>query len=38
LKGERGLPIGVQLVGRRNGDAPFLAVARWAEASLRKAA
>jgi amidase len=36
LKGERGLPIGVQLVGRRNADAAFLAVARWAESTLRK--
>jgi Asp-tRNA(Asn)/Glu-tRNA(Gln) amidotransferase A subunit family amidase len=29
LKGANGLPIGVQLVGRRDGDAALLRTARW---------
>jgi Asp-tRNA(Asn)/Glu-tRNA(Gln) amidotransferase A subunit family amidase len=29
LHGENGLPIGVQLVGRRGGDARLLRTARW---------
>jgi Asp-tRNA(Asn)/Glu-tRNA(Gln) amidotransferase A subunit family amidase len=29
LQGEHGLPIGVQLVGRRGGDARLLRTARW---------
>jgi Asp-tRNA(Asn)/Glu-tRNA(Gln) amidotransferase A subunit family amidase len=34
LKGENGLPIGVQLVGRRGFDARLLRTARWLEAKL----
>jgi Asp-tRNA(Asn)/Glu-tRNA(Gln) amidotransferase A subunit family amidase len=37
LTGERGLPIGVQLVGRRGGDGALIETARWAEAALRAA-
>jgi len=37
FKGERGLPIGVQLVGRSGGDGPLLAAARWAKAKMRAA-
>jgi Asp-tRNA(Asn)/Glu-tRNA(Gln) amidotransferase A subunit family amidase len=29
MKGANGLPLGVQLVGRRNGDARLLRTARW---------
>jgi Asp-tRNA(Asn)/Glu-tRNA(Gln) amidotransferase A subunit family amidase len=32
--GPRGLPLGVQLVGARNGDAALLAVAHWCERAL----
>jgi Asp-tRNA(Asn)/Glu-tRNA(Gln) amidotransferase A subunit family amidase len=34
MKGEAGLPIGVQLVGRRNADARLLRTARWLAARL----
>jgi Asp-tRNA(Asn)/Glu-tRNA(Gln) amidotransferase A subunit family amidase len=34
LKGENGLPLGVQLVGRRGYDARLLRTARWLEAKL----
>jgi Asp-tRNA(Asn)/Glu-tRNA(Gln) amidotransferase A subunit family amidase len=37
LKGEQGLPIGVQLVGRQGTDGTLLSVACWAEATLRAA-
>jgi len=35
LKGENGLPIGVQLVGQRNWDARLLRTARWLQAQAR---
>ncbi len=35
LTGPAGLPVGVQLVGRPQGDAALLAIARFAEAALR---
>jgi len=31
MQGENGLPLGVQLVGRRNYDARLLRTARWLE-------
>jgi Asp-tRNA(Asn)/Glu-tRNA(Gln) amidotransferase A subunit family amidase len=34
LQGENGLPLGVQLVGRRNYDARLLRTARWLVAKL----
>ncbi|MBE7426757.1 MAG: hypothetical protein HS106_12120 [Ideonella sp.] len=34
MKGEAGLPIGVQLVGRRHADARLLRTARWLAARL----
>jgi Asp-tRNA(Asn)/Glu-tRNA(Gln) amidotransferase A subunit family amidase len=36
LNGRHGLPIGVQLIGRRGGDAPLLRVAAWLEAAAEK--
>lgn len=38
LKGENGLPIGVQLVGRRGDDARLLRTARWLERTAQAAA
>jgi Asp-tRNA(Asn)/Glu-tRNA(Gln) amidotransferase A subunit family amidase len=35
LKGENGLPIGVQLVGQRNWDARLLRTARWLQAQVQ---
>ncbi len=35
-EGPGGLPVGIQLVGPRDGDAGLIAVARWAEAALRE--
>jgi Asp-tRNA(Asn)/Glu-tRNA(Gln) amidotransferase A subunit family amidase len=35
LSGPNGLPVGVQLVGRRNYDGRLLRTARWLEAALR---
>jgi Asp-tRNA(Asn)/Glu-tRNA(Gln) amidotransferase A subunit family amidase len=32
--GPKGLPVGIQLIGRRGGDAALAALARWAEARL----
>jgi Asp-tRNA(Asn)/Glu-tRNA(Gln) amidotransferase A subunit family amidase len=37
LRGERGGPIGVQVIGRRGGDAATLALAAFVEATLKKA-
>ena len=37
FKGERGLPIGVQLVGSSGADGPLLSTALWAEAKMRAA-
>jgi len=37
LRGERGGPIGVQVIGRRNDDAATLALAAFVESTLRKA-
>ena len=34
MQGANGLPLGVQLVGRRNFDARLLRTARWLEAKL----
>jgi Asp-tRNA(Asn)/Glu-tRNA(Gln) amidotransferase A subunit family amidase len=34
MRGENGLPIGVQLVGQRDGDARLLRTARWLEARV----
>ena len=38
LRGENGLPIGVQLVGRRGDDAGLLRIARWLSATVQAAA
>jgi len=37
LRGANGLPIGVQLVGRRHDDARLLRTARWLDATVRQA-
>ena len=37
MQGANGLPLGVQLVGRRNFDARLLRTARWLEKTLSKA-
>jgi len=37
LRGERGGPIGVQVIGRRGDDATTLALAAFVEAALKKA-
>jgi amidase len=34
FRGETGLPVGIQLVGRHGGDGALLSVARWAEALM----
>jgi len=34
LSGSRGLPVGIQLIGRRHADASLLKIARWVEAVL----
>ena len=35
MRGGNGLPLGAQLVGRRNGDARLLRTARWLAAQVK---